>query len=52
MYRIPKRVNVFLHSCNTTAIEDVEWGVLAEFRGLQKKLERGKWLTSTIVWVD
>ena len=49
---IHKHVQVFLHSCNTTAIEDVESGGLAEFGGLQKKLERGDWLTSTPGWVD
>ena len=49
---IHKRVQVFLHSCNTTAIEEVDSGALAEFGGLQKKLERGGWLTSTPVWVD
>ena len=38
---IHKRVQVFLHSCNTTAIEDVESGALEEFRGLQKRVERG-----------
>ena len=48
---IHKRVQVFLHSCNTTAIEDVESGALAEFGGLQNKVERGEWLTSTPVWV-
>ena len=45
--RIHKHVKVFLHSCNTTAIEDVEAGALAEFGGLQKKVEREEWLTST-----
>ena len=49
---IQKRVQVFLHSCNTTTIEDVDSGALAEFGGLQKKVERGEWLTSTPVWVD
>ena len=49
---IHKRVQVFLHSCNTTAIEDVELGPLTEFGGLQKNVERGGWLTSKPVWVD
>ena len=35
-----------------TAIKYVELGDLAEFGGLQKKVERGEWLTSTPVWVD
>ena len=41
MDRIHKRVQVFLHSCTTTAIEDVESGALEEFWGLQKRVERG-----------
>ena len=52
MDRIHKRVQVFLNYCNKNAIEDAELGALAEFGGLQKKLERGEWLTSTRVWVD
>ena len=52
MYWIHKRVQVFLHSCNMTAIEDVDSGALAEFGGIQKKVERGEWLTSTPVWVE
>ena len=52
MDRIQKRVQVLLHSCNTTAIEDMELGSLEEFGGVQKKVERGEWLTSTSVWVD
>ena len=39
MDRIHKRVQVFLHSCNTTPIKDVESGALAEFGGIQKKVE-------------
>ena len=50
MDRIHKRVQVFLHSCNTTANEEVESGAMAEFGGLQKRVERGEWLTSTPVW--
>ena len=41
MDRIHKRVQVFLNSCNTTAIEDVESGALEEFWGLQNRVERG-----------
>ena len=52
MDRIYKRVNVFLHSCNTTEIEEVESGALAEFGRLQKKVEREEWLTSTPLWVE
>ena len=42
MDRIHKRVQVFLHSCNTTEIEEVESVALADFGGLQKKVERGE----------
>ena len=52
IYQIHKRVQVFLQSCNTTAIEDVKSGALAEFGGLYKKLDRGGRLTLTPVWVD
>ena len=52
MNRIHKCVQVFLHSCNTTEIEEVESGALAEFEGLQKRVERGEWLTLTPVWVE
>ena len=50
--RIHNCVKVFLHSCNTTSIKDVELGALAEFGGLELKVERGEWLTITAVWVD
>ena len=52
MDRIHKRVQVFLHSCNMNSIKDVESGALAEFGGLQKKVERGEWITLTPVWVE
>ena len=52
MDRIHKLVQVFLHSCNTTAIEEVESGALDEFRGLQKRVERGECMTSMPVWVE
>ena len=52
MDRIHKRVQLFFHSCNTTTIEEVELGALEEFRGLQKKVERGEWMTSMPVWVE
>ena len=41
MYLIHKRVQVFLHYCNTTAIEGVESGSLAEIRGLKKMWTEG-----------
>ena len=49
--RIHKRVQLFLHSCNTTSIEEVELRALEEFRGLYKRMERGKLMTSKSVWV-
>ena len=52
MDRIHKRVQVFLHSCNTTAIEEVESGALEEFWGLHKRVERGEWMASMPVWVE
>ena len=52
MDRIHKRVQVFLNSCNTTAIEEVESGALEEFWGLQKRAEIGEWMTSMPVWVE
>ena len=39
---IHKRVQVFLHSCNMASIKEVESGALEDFRGLQKRLERGE----------
>ena len=42
---IHKCVKVFIHSCNTTSMEKVESGALEEFRGSQKRAERGEWLT-------
>ena len=41
MDRINKSVQVFLHYCNTTDIQDAKAGALVEFGGLQKKVERG-----------
>ena len=52
MNRIHKLVQVFLHSYNKTTIEDVESGALSEFGGIQKKVQRRKWLSLTSVWVD
>ena len=38
---INRRVQVFLHSCNTTSIKEVELGALEDFRRLQKRVKRG-----------
>ena len=51
MDRIHKRVQVFLHYCNTTVIEEVESGTLEEFWGLQKRVDRGEWMTYMPAWV-
>ena len=51
MDSIQKRVQVFLQSYNTTSIEEVESGALEEFRGFQKRVERGEWTKSMPVWV-
>ena len=50
--RIHKLVQVFLQSCNTDSIEDVELGALADFGQIEKKIEIGEWLKTTLVWVD
>ena len=52
MDQIHKRMQVFLHSCNTMAIKDMESGALEEFWVLQKRVERGEWLTSMPAWVE
>ena len=49
---IHKRVKMFSQSCNTTSIEDMDLGALAEFGKLHKKMERGEWLKMTWLWVD
>ena len=46
MDRIHKRVQVFLHICNTTSLEDVEIVALAEFIEIQRQVERGEWITN------
>ena len=48
---IHKRVQVFLHRCNTTCPDNVEMGSLLEFGELQRHVERGEWVTTTPVWV-
>ena len=39
--RIHKRVQVSRKPCNTTSIKEVKLGALAQFGGLQKKVEIG-----------
>ena len=45
MDRIHKRVQVSLHTSNTTSLEDVETGALEEYRELKRQVERGEWIT-------
>ena len=49
--RIHKWAQAFLHLCNTTCLDDVETGALSEFGKIQWCVERGKWMTSTPIWV-
>ena len=49
---IHKIVQVFLHSCNTKMIEDVDSGSLLEFGSMQKRMERGECPTTIPVWVE
>ena len=44
--RIHKRVQIFLHSCNTPCLYNVVTGALLYFRELQRCVERVKWMTS------
>ena len=52
MDQIHKQVQVFLHSCNTTSLEEVETRALADFGELQKRVERGEWITTPSAWVE
>ena len=49
---IHKCVHVFLHSCNTYSIEDVELGSLSEFGELNNKVKRVEWLMTALGWVE
>ena len=52
MERIHKRLQLFLHSCNTTTLEDMETRALAYFGELHRRVERGGWITTTPSWVE
>ena len=41
MDRIHKSVQVFLHFCNTTTIEDLDPGALTDFGGFRKMWREG-----------
>ena len=43
---------MFLHSCNTNSLDDVDTGTLLEFGGIQKRVERGKWVIPPTAWVE
>ena len=50
---IHKRVQVFLHLCNTTSLEYVDTGALVEFGELQQRVEWGEWITPPPpTWVE
>ena len=49
---IHRRVQVFLYYRYTTEIEEVDLGALTKFGYLQKRIERGEWLTITPVLVE
>ena len=50
--RIHKQVQLLLHSCNTTSLEDVETGYLEGLIELQIRMESGEWTTPPPAWVD
>ena len=52
IYIIHRIVQVFLHFFNMTKKEDVQLGSLPEFKYLNKRIERGEWLTTTPIWVE
>ena len=52
VYRIHKWVKFFLHSFNTTCLEDVEMVSPSEFNKIQRCVELVKWITSTPIWVE
>ena len=49
---IHKQGKVILHLFNTACIEDVETGEIPEFGELQRKIEQGKWIKTTPIWVE
>ena len=50
--QIHNRVQVFLHSCNTTSLDNVGKGMLYEFGKLQRHVEKGKLISSTPAWFN
>ena len=44
--RTHKWVQIFLHLCKTTSLDDVETGVLLGLGGLQRQVEWGKFITT------
>ena len=49
---IRKPVQVFLHSCNITCLNNVDIRELLEFGKLRQIIERGGWITSSPVWME
>ena len=49
---IHKHMKEFLHSFNTASLDDINTGMLLEFREIQRWVKRGDWITSTPTWVE
>ena len=49
---IHKSVHVFLYAYTITSLYDFDTGELSEFLELKKRVERGKWITSTPAWIE
>ena len=43
--RVDNRVQIFLHSCNTTSLDDIDTGTMSEFGKINWRVEQGKWVT-------
>ena len=49
--QIRKRVQFFLHFCNTRYLDDMEMVSLLKFGKIQRYVERSEWMTYTPVWL-
>ena len=47
-----KWVQVLLHSCNTTMLDNMEKVAMTEFGKIYSRVERGKWIIYSPIWVD
>ena len=50
--RIHKRVQVFLQSCNMTSLNSIKTGALLRFGELQRRVDKGEWVTYHPTWVE